>query len=155
MIDLTKMKHYYTLIVALSFGLCTVLGCGRSDLAPLHGTVTFGDEPLGCGSITFVCVDTSERGQAPAPPTAVGIRDGKYSLGQKHGLLKGQYRVAVNGLEGKPRGDLALGLNIFPEHREIFDYTGQETHDFAVPALKSPMRQPSEAQLDAASSKQD
>ncbi len=150
------MKQYHIFLVAICLGFCFVPGCGgRKDLSPLHGTVTFGDQPLECGSITFVCVDTAENGQAPAPPTAVGVKDGKYALDKKYGLLKGKYRVAVNGLEGKPRGDLPLGLNIFPEHRELFDYTGQETYDFKVPALKKPMPKLSDAQIDAASSKVD
>lgn len=149
------MKHSIIFVAILCLGLCFVSGCGKSDLSPLHGTVTFGDEPLGCGSITFVCVDTVEGGQAPAPPTAVGVKDGKYSLRQKHGLTKGKYRVAINGLEGKPRGDLALGLNIFPEHKEIFEYTGQESHDFKVPALKKKTPQQNENLIDAASSRVD
>lgn len=147
------MKYPLSIIFVLFLGTCCVCGCGGNDLNPLHGTVTFGDEPLGCGSITFMPAETAKDGQAPAPPTAVGVKDGKYSLSQKHGLAPGKYRVAINGLEGKPRGDLALGLNIFPEHREMFEYTGQETHDFKVPALKKPMKQQTDAQIDAASSR--
>lgn len=147
------MKYHIPLIMALCLGACCVSGCGGTDLNPLHGKVTFGDEPLGCGSITFMPAGTGQGREAPAPPTAVGVKDGEYSLNKKYGLAHGKYHVAINGLEGKPRGDLALGLNIFPEHREIFEYTGQETHDFKVPALKKPMKQPSEKLIDAASSR--
>lgn len=147
------MKYHIISISVLCLAFCCVLGCGKSDLNPLQGTVTFGDEPLGCGSITFISAGTGDGKQAAAPPTAVGVRDGKFSLKKKHGLLPGKYHVFINGLEGKPRGDLALGLNIFPEHKEMFEYTGQESYDFKVPALKKPMRKVSDAVLDAASSK--
>lgn len=144
------MKYQIFSALFLGLGLFLVSGCEKQNLAPLQGTVTFGEEPLGCGSITFFPTGTHSGGEAPAPPTAVGVKDGKYSLGKKYGLTPGKYHVAINGLEGQPRGDLPLGLNIFPEHREMFEYTGQETHDFKVPALKRPMPKKDEALIDAA-----
>jgi len=130
-------------------------GCGaKTDLNAISGTVTLGEEPLQCGTIMFVSMETNGS-EAAAPPTTIGVVKGKYEISKKWGLKPGKYRVTIKGFEGTPRGDLLLGNPICPDFNMVFDYTGQKTFDFQMPALRRPMRTVSERELDAISSKQD
>ena len=121
--------------------ILVVAGCGRSDLEPLSGTVNFNGEPLGSGVIRFVAVD-SVGTEAAAPPTSVGIKDGRFEVPKEFGLKQGPYRITIIGYEGFPRGDLPLGLNIFPDYNTTFEFTGQGTAEFEVPRPARPVNLP-------------
>ena len=151
------MKQYgitfFSVLVLL--GICCLPGCGgRKDLNSISGTVLLGKEPLKCGTITFVPMDAGGK-DAPTPPTSIGIVEGKYEIDKEWGLKQGKYRVTIKGFEGQQRGDQLLGMPICSDFKTVFDYTGQATNDFQLPALKKPMRTVSDKELDRISSKAD
>ena len=115
--------------------LVTVAGCGRNDLQPLSGTVTFNGEPLGVGSIQFISSESTGI-EASAPPAMAGIKDGQFNIPKAHGLKQGSYSVTITGYEGIRRSELMpLGLALFPNHTTTFEYTGQKTAEFDVKAV--------------------
>jgi len=142
------------LVLASLFCLLCLAGCQKGEkLNAIEGTVTFDNAPLVSGNITFVSMETGERGQSAAPPTTIGVRDGKFSIPKKVGLKQGKYQVTISGFEGTPRGDLPLGLPIFPSYSTSFDYTGQESHDFTVPGTAKTIPKNADVIVESSSSK--
>ena len=153
----SAMKKFRFSLLLLAFLIVSfsLPGCGgRKDLNEISGTVTLGDDLLQCGTITFSPMETGGTENA-APPTSIGIVDGKYKITKQWGLKPGKYRVTIQGFEGTPRGDQLLGLAICPAFNTIFDYTDQKTQDFQLPALTRPMRTASDRSIEAISSKQE
>ena len=86
--------------MASAFGLLLVIGCGDDGLGkryPVYGTVTYKDQPLARGTVTFYATgkDAETRGATGA------IKDGSYSMstiGGEDGVFPGDYQVSVSSL---------------------------------------------------------
>jgi len=135
--------------------LLATAGCGQKNLEPLSGTVTFNGEPLKVGAIVFVAAGTDggKSVDAAAPPATAGIKDGHFEVPQEWGLKHGPYQVTIKGYEGVPRENMPLGFNLFPDFDTTFEYKGQKTAEFEVPAPEQPVElPPADAVIDDPSS---
>ena len=139
------MKHVTRWFIIVPVFLLVVAGCGRNDLEPLSGTVTFDGKPLKVGSIVFVTKESTGI-EAAAPPTTVSIKEGQFNISKQYGLKQGSYEVTITGFEGVQRGWSPFGYNLFPDYTTTFEYSGQGTAEFEVPV---PRRRPKLPPLDA------
>jgi hypothetical protein len=79
------------------FGVPFLAGCGDPNgRQGIAGTVTFKGQPLDMGNIEFQPAG-GERTQAGAP-----IRNGRYSISRRQGLVPGSYKVILTSWEGLP-----------------------------------------------------
>jgi hypothetical protein len=90
-------KLHFLLFVCLAPLACA--GCGKEDsqLAPVHGTVTYRKEPLKGGTIVFA--PDADRG-ARGPMARAEIKpDGTYILitGPDNGCVPGWHRITIMG----------------------------------------------------------
>jgi hypothetical protein len=98
-----NQNHVARRLLALLLGpaLMIVLGCGSDDglgkRYPVSGTVTYKDQPLAKGRISFTAKDAKARGASGE------IVDGRFSslttLTQGDGALPGDYTVAIDTKE--------------------------------------------------------
>jgi len=86
---------------ALSFSLITAFGCGDDGLGkryPVSGTVTYKDQPLAKGAISFYATGAGNETRG-----AFGtIENGKYSVSTQSdgdGAFPGDYVVSINARE--------------------------------------------------------
>ena len=80
---------------AVLVGVLLVTGCDQSPPRfAVSGTITFKNEPLKNGTITFYGVST---GTQAGPP----IINGKYEVSREKGLAAGKYRVAISSPDGE------------------------------------------------------
>lgn len=88
------------LLVLCAAAVSLLIGCGpKSDLLEISGEVTLNGSPLESGSVRL----SSAKGQKPSSSGAL-IRDGKYLIPQKKGLLPGTYYISINAAdEGAPK----------------------------------------------------
>jgi hypothetical protein len=84
-----------------AIGLVLIAGCGDDTglekRYPVSGTVTYHDEPLKKGQISFIPVDSKDRRAASGT-----IVDGRYTLTTAtagDGALPGKYKVAITSME--------------------------------------------------------
>lgn len=63
-------------------GLLTLIGCGGSDMAEVHGTVKVDGQPVKAGAISFFPKD------GKAQTTGGPIKDGNYAVRVPIGLMK-------------------------------------------------------------------
>ena len=82
-----------SMLFALLFA--AVVGCGKSELSPLTGTVTFDGKPLSSGIIAFQNVADGPAGHASVQP------DGRYvaRTGNQVGLRPGEYQISIVAYE--------------------------------------------------------
>ena len=87
--------------LASALGLLMVIGCGDDGLGkryPVSGKVTYKNQPLATGTVTFYATggkDAETRGATGA------IKDGSYSMstiGGEDGVFPGDYQVAIASL---------------------------------------------------------
>lgn len=80
----------------LLLGCVALTGCGSSgSRASVEGTVNLDSQPVDGGTISFVPEEYTTKEGERTIETAE-IKDGKYSLSGKHGLVPGKYRVDIN-----------------------------------------------------------
>ena len=81
----------------LSLSLLVLAGCGAGPggRQPVSGTVTFKGAPLAHGTIEF---EPAEQSTA-ASMEGGEVREGKYSLPAKQGLMPGKYQVRISSTE--------------------------------------------------------
>jgi hypothetical protein len=85
--------RFFLPLFFLSLGMAAPGCSGSGDelpREPISGTVTLDSQPLADGAIQFTPVQGA--------PTAGGspIKDGQFSIDREHGLVPGNYKVAVN-----------------------------------------------------------
>jgi hypothetical protein len=86
--------------LASALGLLMVIGCGDDGLGkryPVYGTVTYKDQPLAQGTVTFFATgkDAETRGATGS------IKDGSYTMstiGGEDGVFPGDYQVSIASL---------------------------------------------------------
>jgi len=94
MITLKKSTRRVTFTAIVSSLFALVFGCGDDGFGkryPVSGNVTYKDEPVAKGSITFTPVN-------PGRPASGAIQNGRYSLttvDPEDGALAGQYKVTI------------------------------------------------------------
>jgi hypothetical protein len=77
----------------------SVIGCGESGPAPLSGTVTFNESPLGYGEVQFFGKSTGDN----AGSGYATIRDGKYDTSvDGRGTFYGPHEIRITGYESEP-----------------------------------------------------
>ena len=81
-------------VVAFLLLVSLALGCGRSDMGRVSGTITHAGKPVAGANVTFV---------TPSRRAAFGVTDaaGRYVLGshkQGDGAYAGRHRVAVDAV---------------------------------------------------------
>src|SRR5262245_13950466 len=86
------MLRFRCFCALLALALAAFLLPGCSGGPRVDGTVTFNNEPVSDGTITFVpsTPGADKGGRASAP-----IQGGKYSLRNKKGFTPGSYRVEI------------------------------------------------------------
>jgi hypothetical protein len=96
-------------LAAVVFPILALVGCGRSDLAPVRGQVVCNGKPVGDGTIIFSPM--SEASKPGKGATGTLDAEGKFVLSTdvpNDGALIGKHRVAVslNDPKAKPTWDV-------------------------------------------------
>jgi hypothetical protein len=113
-----------------------VLGC---DSGPktyhLTGTITYQGKAVPAGNILFE--PNGSQGNEGQPGFAK-IKDGKYDTSlEGQGVLGGPHQVRITGFDGVPRGELLLGIPLFPDYTTTADLPKTDAvQDFDVPATQ-------------------
>jgi hypothetical protein len=113
-------------VLCLGIGIAGILGCadGKPKRYAVSGQVKFQGKPLDQGGITFLGEDLGHGTGWSA------IKDGRYSIPAKEGLLPGRYKVAVNSADPKnrtPDPDSPPGYLPVPKDRIQSKYNSQTT----------------------------
>ncbi|MBN2294486.1 MAG: hypothetical protein JXM70_18805 [Pirellulales bacterium] len=78
------------IIFVLPIGLMPLLvGCGDTDVCHVSGQVTYNGQAVKAGLVSF------EPAQGKSQPQQMPIKDGRYSLSAKAGILPGKYIVRI------------------------------------------------------------
>jgi hypothetical protein len=118
---------------------CVLAATGCGDAGPrryqVSGTVTYRDQPVPRGFITFE-PDDSRGNQGPGGGSP--IVNGKYATAEGKGISGGPYRVKIVGSDGVPfteNGEQILeGSPLFPPYETTVDFPNESTEkDFIVP----------------------
>ncbi len=127
-------SHGRTLLVLLPWLLAICLGCGvATDRLPLEGSVTFQDQPLEHGHVTFLTTSGP-----PGPVCGAIIRDGRFKIPTEQGLAPGTYRVLISSPDGvapQTPEEIAAGASpramerIPPEYNTESKLTAKVTSD--------------------------
>ena len=99
------MKQLFAVLIA---SIILFVGCNRSPVVPVSGTISFADReiPEVC-RLSFVPADTAE-GVAIRPNGATMDAEGAYQLAEYKGvkgLLPGKYTIRVSYFDLKPNGN--------------------------------------------------
>lgn len=95
----------------LLVGLVLAVGCGPAEpkLYRVHGTVTYGGQPVPKGLIFF---DPTTDG----PQAFAEIEGGAFDTAKKgKGARPGAYNLRINAFDGKPSNDAPFGQALCPE----------------------------------------
>lgn len=118
---------------------CILIIAGCSDSGPrryqVSGTVTYKDQPVPKGFITFE-PDDSKGNEGPGGGSP--IVNGKYTTEEGKGISGGPYRVKIVGYDGVPSKEsgeeLLDGRPLFPPYETTVDFPKESTSkDFVVP----------------------
>ena len=100
--------------LAIAALLCAFVGCSNDGKTQLQGEVTYGGEPLALGTITFTPVNDGFR-------TLQTIKDGKFDIAAKNGVVPGQYNVAIEGYEEMPEDNPdQVAKKLFPDYATTY-----------------------------------
>jgi hypothetical protein len=96
------MRTRYVLVAIL-----LAAGCGRSDVAPVSGTVTLNGKPLAHATVVF---QPEDEGPNPGPgSTGTTDENGRYQLRlmttNATGARVGKHRVSITAYAGDAEGD--------------------------------------------------
>ncbi len=132
-----ESKPTYSATVCLLLVACG--GCGGDGLQryPVHGTVTYKDQPVEAGMIIF---EPTESAGSVAPSAYLPINGGRYDA-LREGPTKGKYRVTVGGYDRaneKKDADGALYTpSLFPDYKFETDIPPENNElDITVPVTK-------------------
>ena len=120
-------------------GLLLIVASTGCDSGPktyhLKGTVTYQGKPVPAGNILFE-PDGSQGNEGQAG--FAKIKDGKYDTSlEGQGVLGGPHQVRITGFDGVPRGELLLGIPLFPDYTTTAELPQKEAvQDFEVPATQ-------------------
>ena len=119
-----------SLAVLLAMGSAGCSGQAGPARYEVSGTVMFAGKPVPTGEISFE-PDGAQHNAGPGSMTQ--IKDGKYRTDPNKGVVGGPYIVRIQGFDGVPVGDSAMGKPIFPPYSKIVDLPKQtSTQDFSV-----------------------
>ena len=113
----TRIKLDGMALAAMLWLVCC--GCGGDGLSryPVHGSVTYKDQPVAAGMIIF---EPMEAAGGIAPSAYLPIKDGQDDARQE-GPTKGKYRVTVGGYdqanEKKDKDGALYTPSLFPDYK--------------------------------------
>lgn len=118
-------------------GLLMLAGCAKKDDGryELSGNVTIDGKPIPVGEISFE-PDGSSGNKGPA--SFVPIKDGKYTVGGKSGVVGGKYNVTIIGFDGIAVGEASDGKELLRKpYSEKIDLPKEDsTRDFDIKTNK-------------------
>lgn len=122
-----------SLLAVVACGLIVGCGGGDSNRAAVSGKVTFKGKPVPEGKIYF-SPDTDKKNTGPQG--FADIRDGVYDTSRSgKGAPSGPVVVQIEGYDGNPVGDFALGKPLFLDYRITDELpTSSTTKNYDVPA---------------------
>lgn len=120
-------------IVAFTFVLCFLAGCGSSDgRNPVSGAVTYDGQPLKYGTIQF---DPDTKKGNSGPQGSAEIRDGRYTTPAGFGPVSGPHIVRITGWNAVPEAGM-LPAPLVSEYETAIDIpTGGGPLDIAIPPI--------------------
>jgi hypothetical protein len=92
-----SLTRWCLITLLAGFGIALLIGCGDPNgRQEIRGTIHFKGQPLDMGNIEFQ--------PAGKEPTQAGspIRNGRYAIARKQGLVPGSYKVIITSWEGLP-----------------------------------------------------
>jgi hypothetical protein len=119
---------------ALAALLCLAAGCSPGpEVYPVTGTVTYDGKPLPAGQIFFEA--DVQKGRC-APQGFAEVKDGHFDTAKGgRGVIGGPYVIRIQGFDGKPNEELALGKPLFSDYIESRDIPkGPAQLEFSVPS---------------------
>ena len=124
----------WTLLLLSTWLVALCPGCGpATDRLSLHGWVTFQDQPLEQGYVTFLTTSGP-----PGPVCGAVIRDGRFDIPSDQGLTPGTYRVLISspgGVAPQTPEEIAAGASaraleqLPPEYNTESKLTAEITSD--------------------------
>lgn len=116
-------------IFLLFIGICglAVCGCSNQGKTSLQGKVTYGDEPLALGVVTFTPVADGFR-------AIQTVKNGVFEVEAKNGVQPGEYNVLVEGYAEVPEDDPdQVAEKLFPDYSTTITVKAGEPIEIDVP----------------------
>ena len=85
-------------LLILSAAVAVAAGCGGPDRTVVRGEVTYRGQPVADGEVRLYPKAGTE-----APMTGGLVRDGRYAVEARGGVLPGTYRVEVTAYRSRPQ----------------------------------------------------
>jgi hypothetical protein len=85
-------------LLILSAAVAAAAGCGGPDRTVVRGEVTYRGQPVADGEVRLYPKAGTE-----APMTGALVRDGRYAVDARGGVLAGTYRVEVTANRSRPQ----------------------------------------------------
>lgn len=123
---LRACKAFIFLLFIGIYGLA-VYGCSNQGKTSLQGKVTYGDEPLALGVVTFTPVADGFR-------AIQTVKNGVFEVEAKNGVQPGEYNVLVEGYAEVPEDDPdQVAEKLFPDYSTTITVKAGEPIEIDIP----------------------